>query len=213
MGPNLVAGVLIAWAMTQLLGGGFFVLAHARAKREAEYLLFGLLCFALSLMTAALVFGTLTDSDADWLRATQLGHGAGVLAVCLNLHFALRYSGWSYPAWLVRAIYAVAAVFELANLTGFWWRPDTVIQWTTHVMGGSFVLRSAEPTAIASVFYVVTAAELAASVGLVFFAYSSGKREALFACFGGVVLCLAGVHDILLAVAVVQDSQIGRAHV
>jgi hypothetical protein len=45
MGPNLLAGILIAWTIAQLLGGVFFVLAHTLAKREAEYLLFGLLCF------------------------------------------------------------------------------------------------------------------------------------------------------------------------
>jgi hypothetical protein len=192
--------------MTQLLGGGFFVLAHARAKREAEYLIFGLLCFALALMTGALVFGTLTDSDAHWLAAARFGHAAAIAAIALNLHFALRYSGWSHPDWLVRAVYVVAGVFELANLAGWWWQPDTVKKWTTDVMGGSFVLRSAEPTFIASVFYVVTAAELVACVCLIFSAYRSGKREALIACLGGVGLCLAGVHDILLSVAVIQHS-------
>jgi hypothetical protein len=136
MGPNLLAGILIAWTIAQLLGGVFFVLAHTHAKREAEYLLFGLLCFALALMTGGLVLGTLTDSASGWLRAAQLGHGAGIAAVCLNLHFALRYSGRPYPAWLVRGVYAFAGVFELANLSGLWWRPDTVIAWKTQVMGG-----------------------------------------------------------------------------
>jgi signal transduction histidine kinase len=206
MGPNLLAGILIAWTIAQLLGGVFFVLAHTHAKREAEYLLFGLLCFALALMTGGLVLGTLTDSASGWLRAAQLGHGAGIAAVCLNLHFALRYSGRPYPAWLVRGVYAFAGVFELANLSGLWWRPDTVIAWKTQVMGGWFVLRSAEPTPIAYVFYVVTAAQLAAGVFLIFSAYRSGKREALIACIGGVALCLAGVHDILLSVALIQNS-------
>jgi signal transduction histidine kinase len=206
MGPSLLAGILIAWTVSQLLGGVFFVLAHTLAKREVEYLLFGLLCFALALMSLGIVMGTLTDSSAGWLSAARIGHAAGIGAVVFNLHFALRYSRLAYPRWVVPSIYGVALVFQLANVANLYWRPNTFIEWTTTVLGGSFVLRSAEPTPIALVFYVVTALQLGGSVALIFWAYRSGKREALIAFGGGVALCVAGVHDMLLSVAVIQHS-------
>jgi signal transduction histidine kinase len=206
MGPNLLAGIVIAWTIAQLLGGVFFVLAHTLAKREAEYLLFGLLCFALAVMSGSLAMGTLTDSAHGWLQAAKLGHASGIAAVVVNLHFALRYSRLAYPRWSLFAIYALALGFQLANGIGLWWRPDTVIEWTTRVMGGWFVLRSAEPTPIAVVFYVIAAFQLGASVALIFWAYRSGKREALIAFCGGVALCVAGVHDMLLSLAVIQHS-------
>ncbi len=206
MGPHVLAGILIAWAIAQVLGGGFFVLAHARAKREVDYLLFGLLCFALAVMTAGLAFGTLQDSAPAWLSAAEVGHAGGIAAVALNLHFALRYSERKHPQLLVLGVYGIAAAYEIVNVAGLWWRPDTFTTWTTQVMGGSFVLRSSEPTWFASSFYLITAVELLASIALLFSAYRFGKREAWIACVGGIALCAAALNDILLAIGLVHDS-------
>ena len=51
MTGTFLSGVLSAWAAAQLGLGAFFVLAYLAGRRETEYLVFGLLCFSLSVMS------------------------------------------------------------------------------------------------------------------------------------------------------------------
>ena len=191
--------------------GTYFVLAFALRRREREYVLFGLLCFALA-VTSAGVSWALAGGQASWLDAMTLLNVGAIMAPALNLHFSLHYAGARSARWVLPAVYATAAAFEVANVAGLWWVSEI-----PHVVPVRFLWIDTErltgtPTLIGSAFYVVAGLELAVGLGLLMRAYRSGKREALPAFLGGAVVGVTTLNDVALALNL-HDSLFLLPHV
>src|SRR5262245_6972376 len=123
MTAAFLCGMFAAWAIAQALVGLFFVLAYARGRRESEYLLFGLICFALALATGGIARSYVAESPGAWLVSGIFTHAGAITATALNLHFVLSYatkSKLTRPIALVA--YALAAGYVGVYLTGHWWK-------------------------------------------------------------------------------------------
>ena len=211
MNPIFLSGTLAGWAVTQVALGTYFVLAFALRRREYEYVLFGLLCFALAVTSAGVSWEFLAG-QAVWLRAMTLLNSGAIMAPVLNLHFSLHYAEVRYPRWVLPAVYGAAAVFEAANLAGLWWVSDTPHVVSVRFLGMEMEQFTAAPTLIGSAFYVVAGVELAVGLGLLLHAYLNGKREALPAFLGGAVVGVTTINDVTLALQL-HDSLFLLPHV
>jgi signal transduction histidine kinase len=193
-----LCGMFATWAIAQVLVGLFFVLAYARGRRETEYLLFGLLCFALALGTTGIAWSYVTTDRETWLVASRLTHAGAIAATALNLHFAMLYSMVQGGNRVAIVAYALAAGYELLNALGLWWNLETLTSHTSVIFGTPIVYFAGQPSPLAATCYGVATLELLASVGLLIRAYRSGKREALSSVIGAATVGAAAIHDILL---------------
>jgi signal transduction histidine kinase len=193
-----LCGVLVAWTIAQVGLGAFFMLAYALGRREVEYLLFGLLCFALAVTTAGISYTY--GAPEHWLIAAHITHAGAIAAVALNLHFVMRYAGVKKTACIASGVYGLGLFYEVLVWGGLWWDRATLHSVRSHVFGVPVEHLSATPHLLAESFYYVAVAELVASLVLLGYAYRSGKREALISLAGGVIVALAVANDILLLV-------------
>ncbi|MBK7580911.1 MAG: hypothetical protein IPI67_11960 [Myxococcales bacterium] len=212
MAPSLLSGVLLAWGIAQVALGVFFALVYVWGRREADYLLFGLMCFSLALTSGGMAMGTLPNTTESWLLASKLGHAGAIAAPVFNLHFALRYRSQAVSQKLMPWFYAAAVLFELANAFDHWWVPGSVQFSTPRVFGAAVIHGSGRPTPIAFVYYATTACQLVASQVLFFRAYRGGSREALVALAGGLFVCVAGANDIGWVTGLLEDSVFLQPH-
>jgi signal transduction histidine kinase len=206
MNSPFLCGMLAAWVVAQVGLGAFFALAFALTRREAEYLLFALLCFALAITSAGVSWGYGARTVEQWLMASIVSHGGAILSAGLNLHFVVRYSGARVGRPALGVAYVLVGFYEAANALGYWWESDRVSALESRVLGFSVQHTTADPGAIAMSFYVIGAAVLLLSVGLLARSRRPGRRESLVAMVGGSVLALAGVNDIFLMTRVIQDT-------
>lgn len=199
-----LCGVLFAWTIAQIGLGAFFVVAYALGRREVEYLLFGLLCFAFSFTTGGISYTYAVGGSAHWFLAAHITHAGAIAAVALNLHFVMRYAGLKRTNRIAAGVYALGVVYEFLLWAGLWWERGTLHSVKSTVFGFHFEHFSATPHPLAQTFYVVAIAELIASLVLFGYAYRSGKREALVSLVGGVIVALAAANDILLLIGKVH---------
>lgn len=197
-----LCGILVAWTIAQVGLGAFFVLAYSFGRREAEYLLFGLLCFALAVTTGGIAYSYV---PGRWFLAAYATHGGAIAAVALNLHFVMRYAGVRNTRRIAGGVYALAAFYELLCWGGMWWDRSTLRSVRSTVFGIPVQHLAATPHLLAESFYYVAIAELVVSLGLLAYAYRSGKREALISLAGGVIVALATANDILLVVGKIHS--------
>ncbi len=198
MTAPFLSGLFAAWTITQLGFGAFFVLAHSLRRPEREYLLFGLVCFALALDTAGIALNYALVDPADWPRAAALAHVGAIAAASLNLHFVLHYVGIRSTRRVMRPVYAATAFFIVANLSGAWWVPGSLDVSDGVFLGVSIAHARATPSLIAIVFYVVAVAIMLASLALLVQAFRRGKREAGIAIGAAGLIAGAVVNDVLL---------------
>jgi signal transduction histidine kinase len=197
-------GVYSGWALMQVLLGAFFALAYALARRATEYRLFALICATLAVGTfgMAMVYGA---SEAEgWERGSVVTHVGVILAVALNSDFVLRFVGAAWRRNGALAGYALAALFLMHLLFGSWWSsppvvsPISVFGWTVHHV-------TQQPSALAILFYVVASAQQIATVGVLGAAVRGGRRDALPALIGAVIVTSTAVHDSLIVPGIVRS--------
>ena len=205
MNSPFLSGVVAAWAVAQVAIGAFFLMAYARGRREAEYLLFGLLCFALAVTSAGLSWAYGTRDIGNWTSYSRIAHGGAIAAAGLNLHFVLRYAGIERKAPVIGA-YILVLGYEIANALGFWWSPLKPAVLRSRVFGMVIEHTTAQPSLVGISFYVLVGVVLLMSCGLLVQNLRSHRREPLIALIGAVVLALAGVNDILLVTGVLSDT-------
>lgn len=198
MTAPFLSGLFAAWTISQALFGLFFVLAFTRGRREPEYLLFGLVSFALAIATAGIASSYVATDGAAWLKAATLAHVGAILAPALNLHFVMRYAQLAASGRVAAGCYALTILYEALNLGGRWWQTGSVARTEADLLGLKVHLFTGEPQALPATFYAFAVLTLLVSAILLVRTYRSGKREALTSIAGAAVVAAACLNDVLL---------------
>lgn len=196
--PSFLCGMLAAWTLAQIAIGLFFVLAYGLGRREVEYLLFALMCFALAVATAGISYAYGLNTGTAWVLSTPITHTGAIAAAALNLHFVMRYARRPEARRVASVAYSLAAVYEVYLLLGRWWEPHSLHVVTSRLFGFELAHIAGSPTPVATSFYIVAVLEIVASVVVLALAYRSGRREALISLVGGVIVMATVVNDVLL---------------
>jgi len=206
MTTPFLCGMLVAWAIAQVLLGMFFALAYAVRRREVEYLLFGLLCFAIAVTTSGAAWGHNIATPEEFLSTSAVAHAGAIAASALNLHFVMRYAELKAAPRVALTLYASVTFFELMNAFGLWWQEGTLSTSHATLLDIRITHMAAQPSPFAVAFYAVAAIELVISIVLLFNVYRSGKREALVSLIGGLIVSLAVINDVLLISGVLSRT-------
>ncbi|HEX6276828.1 MAG TPA: ATP-binding protein [Polyangiaceae bacterium] len=190
MNGETVAGIVAAWSVTHAALGVYFALAYLLGRREREFLLFSLLCFALSITSAGNALDYVAHDARNDLEADILLHVGAIPAAALNVHFALEFARVRRATRIAAALYAVAVVFLILNLQGLLWSGHEGI--VVNAFGERIGYGVGQLTPFGYAWYAIGLAESIASVSLLVVAYRSGRREALSALLGA-ALCLPAI--------------------
>jgi signal transduction histidine kinase len=201
-----LSGVLSAWAAAQLGLGAFFVLAYFAGRRESEYLIFGLLCFSLSVMSAGVAIEYHGGRRANALLSDQISLCGVIFAAVLNVHFSLCFLNFKNRLRVVSPLYLLAAGFFVANLAGAFWQPGKSRLVVSDVFGQRVEHYVANASFIGNAFYLVGLLETLATVGILLKAYRSGRRDALASLIGIGLTVPAVVNDVGLASGLFRNT-------
>lgn len=208
-----LSGLLAAWGFATLALGLFFVLAYLWGRREFEYLLFGILCGTVALAIAGLA-STYSQSDlAGRIAGARVTLMGTIFAGTLNLHFVMIYARIARAHQIAAGLYALGVLFQIVNWGGYWWQPDGFDLQTSHVFGYAVVHNAFALTTLARAFYIFGVAQYGASILLLGLAYKSGRREALSALIGALLLALAIGNDVALVTGLFHDTVYLYPHV
>lgn len=206
MTGTFLSGVLSAWAAAQFGLGVFFVLAYFAGRREAEYLLFGLLCFSLSLMSLGVAIDYNGGRHANALLSDQISLSGAIFAAALNVHFALCFLGIEKRMRLCWPLYLLAGFFFVVNLAGGFWQAGKFRLVASNVLGQRVEHFVGKATVLGNCFYVLGLLETLATVVILLKAYRSGRRDALASLLGIGLTAPAVVNDAGLAAGVFRDT-------
>ncbi|HEY4104973.1 MAG TPA: ATP-binding protein [Polyangiaceae bacterium] len=206
MTGTFLAGVLSAWTTVQFGLGVFFLLAYFIGRREAEYLVFGLLCFSLSLLSLGVAIDYHGATRSEALFADQISIAGAILAAVLNVHFALCFLGVKNGLRLCWPLYALAGLFLGADCFGALWVAGKVRLVVSNVFGERVEHYVGAASGIGDAFYFVGLLETLATVVILLKAYRSGRRDALASLIGIGLTVPAVINDVGLASGVLQDS-------
>lgn len=212
MTAHLLAGMLVAWAIAQAALGVFFSLAFALGRREKDYLVFALLCFALALTSSGMARLAVADSPETAAVAAKLVLTGSILAPVINLHYALRYGPPALARKVIVPAYALAVAFEIGNSLGAFWVPGSTNVEQMAALGGTLNYVRALPTGLGLLHFSVTGIQVVAAQLLFFRAHRRGEREALVAFLGGLCLFGAGANDILMVTGFIPPTLLVLPH-
>jgi len=194
---EVFAGVVGAWSVTHAAIGFYFLLAFALGRRERELVLFGLLCFAFSVAS----LGTALDFASETFREREqynvLSHVGFIIGGALNLHFAMEFARFRTPKLAVVLLYAVAFLFEVANVAGWLWEDHRAV--ATTVLGRDLHYGVGTPSPLGHLFYAIGGAETLASMALLVQAFRLRRPEALSALIGAALVLPALINDLGIA--------------
>jgi signal transduction histidine kinase len=194
-----LGGLAGAWSVGLVAVGIFFCLAYALRRREAEYLLFGLLAVMFAVTTAGVSLAYLAADLPAWREASMVAHVGSTLAVALHLHFVMRYTEARHTRAGALVAYPVAVVFATLRATDWWWVPGSVHAQAQDILGYVVAHVSATPLPHAYAYYALALTAQIACLVLLLRAYRSGQREALLALVGCASVVVAGASDAALA--------------
>jgi signal transduction histidine kinase len=199
MNAPFLCGLAAAWAIALVAVGVFFCLAFAFGRREAEYLLFGILALTFAGVTVGISYSYSATTLDQWRTGSTVAHVASTLTIPVHLHFVLRYVRARLPRPLVGAVYAVPLAFAAVHAAGWWWVPGSERLRITELIGHRVSHMTSWPLPQAVSYYALAVLSLVAAVVVLSRAYRAGQREALLALLGSVALAVAGTNDALLA--------------
>lgn len=187
MSHDFFAGTLAAWTIAYAVVGLFFISANLWARREREYLLFGLVMVALALMSGgmSLLYGG--TGGVEGALGGRLAMTGALLASAFQLHFALRYSERA-RLWNVVVTHVLSA-----GLVLWAWASGLTID-TTLTEVPDLMLRS-EP-ALDLAFSAACVLAIATSLALLVRAYRNGRREALYLIGSMLIVAVTVLHDV-----------------
>ena len=195
MGSTFLCGVLSAWALAQIMIGGFFTVGY-RIRREREYLLFGLLCFALAGLSGgmALMYGA--TGLEGWTVGADVAASAVIVSSALNIHFMLRLAGVKRERYIALLIYALSAVFLAFVVLGLWRFDGTaqVYSYSASWMRLRYV--AVHHHLAASLYYVLAFGGTIACFVLLLWEMRRGRAGAVVVVVGGGVIGIAALNDL-----------------
>lgn len=206
MNPVFLSGVLSAWTLAHLGLAFFFMLAYALGRRETEYLLFGLLCAAFSVLTGGVAYDLTAQTLDARIVADKVTHTGAILASALNVHFASCFALSERRARLLAPLYALAGLLLLAVWAGVLWVPGSYRLIETLAFG--FKMRHAigEVTPVGALYYGIVFIEAMFAVGFLLLAIRKGRREALASVVGAAIVVIAILNDVSLALGVAEST-------
>lgn len=200
---GFLGGVVAAWSMTQVGLGVYFTLAYFVGRREREFFLFSLLCFAFSVASMGIAIDYLSTDVATRAFADVMTHAALIFAAAFNVHFAMEFAQVEWRKRAALLLYVLVAVFEALLLNGNFFSVYRVIQ--VELWGGRLTHGLGEPLLSAQLFHVVALLEAVAAIVLLVRAYRAGRREAVSSLFG-VVVCVPAIgNDLMMAFGAVDS--------
>jgi signal transduction histidine kinase len=202
---TFLSGVLCAWAAAQLGMGAFFVLAYFAGRRESEYLVFGFLCFSLSVMSVGVGLDYHDGARPHGILSDQITLSGAIFASALNVHFALCFSPIKERLRRCWPLYLLALIFFIANWSGAFWVGDFRVA-VSNVFGARVYHMIADASWVGNAFYVVGLIETLATVAILARAYLTGRRDALTSLIGISLAVPAVFNDAGLAFGVLKDS-------
>src|ERR1051325_3612726 len=193
MNAPLLAGLFGAWTAVQLALGAFFLQAYFARRREFEYLLFGLVCFALAMTDLGLTITAADRGLEHFVLASSLAHAGALLATAFNVHFALAYVAPARAPKFAPIVHGSNDFYLIVYLSGFWWEPGSfrLVSWDVFGTGIGQVV--ARPTIIAISGYGLLLVEGLSSIALLAFSYTHGRREVRGALLGHIVVVLGAM--------------------
>ncbi|HVR20154.1 MAG TPA: ATP-binding protein [Polyangiaceae bacterium] len=199
-----LAGVVAAWSLTHAALGAYFILAFVLGRREREFLLFSLMCFALSITSAGIALDYVSVDPQNDLDSDILVHVGAIPAAALNVHFAMEFARVRRATRIAVALYALVVIFEIGNIQGLLWSAhhDVVVE----AFGDRIEYAVGQLTPFGYSFYAIGLAESIASVTLLIVAYRSGRREALSALIGAALCLPAIVNDAGIATGMNRET-------
>ncbi|HEY3669262.1 MAG TPA: ATP-binding protein [Polyangiaceae bacterium] len=199
MTGTFLSGLVSAWAAAQLGLGVFFVLAYFAGRRESEYLVFGLLCFAFSVFSLGVAMDYHDGRHTHGILSDQIGLSGAIFAAALNVHFALCFLGIKDRLRWCAGLYFVALLFFIADWSGVLWIPGQFRIVSSNVFGTrvDHIVAAASP--VGNAFYFVGLLETLTTVAILGRAYRSGRRDALTSLIGISLTIPAVFNDVGLA--------------
>jgi signal transduction histidine kinase len=192
--------------MAQLGLGVFFLLAYFAGRRETEYLIFGLQCFAFSVFSVGVGMDYHEGRHATSILSDQIGLSGVIFASALNVHFALCFSGTERPMRWMWPLYALATLFFVANWSGALWVAGQFRVVGSNVFGTRVEHIIGTASAVGNAFYVCGLLETMANVALLARAYRSGRRDALASLVGISLAFPAVFNDLGLASGLFRNT-------
>ncbi len=211
MTDEFFVGLNSAWAVAKLALGAFFLVSYRYRRRDYEFLLVALLCFALAFYSTGIALGYAVKNIEAWMTMASFAHIGALAAAALNLHFVLRFTHVRTPRRALVALYAVTVLFQVAAAIGYWWHGQDFWHLDSSALGVASGHIVATPTLIADAACMLMLAELMCGLALLARAYVRGQREAAWALAGSVAVLLAAANDVFVTFGLLATAYIAPA--
>ena len=205
MNAPFLCGIFVAWTMAQVAFGVFFILAYVLRRREVEYLLFSLVCFALALDTAGIAFGYYVTDVRQWPLAAMIAHLGAIPAAAINLHFVMSFARVPIHRQVIVPLYGLAGFYMALNAFGGWWSSSELTVKASNLWGSTVEHVTASPSLLATSFYVVALVQVSLSLVLLVRSYRRGRREVGIAIGAAGIIALTVLNDVLLVTGVIES--------
>jgi signal transduction histidine kinase len=207
---HLVAGAFFSLAICLFLGALLSVGVHATGRRNVDFLMFaaagtmvGLYAIGVGLVYA---FGASAQVGL-WGLGLRIARASALLAIAMNLLFALRFSQIRSERGLTWGIAVSAAVFGMLILRG----PLDVAALRVdrlHVLGLEIDQAWAPVGWLPAGIMVVGPFVQFGACSLFGWSYLKGRREALPMFLGSAILGLAVLNDVLVALGLLRGLHV-----
>jgi signal transduction histidine kinase len=193
----IVAGLSGAWAAVQLALGAFFLQAYTARRRETEYLLYGLECFAMAIADGGLAAAAAIDGAPRWEATMLVVHTGVIMTATLNVHFALQFVAPQYVRRVMPFVYTLAAAFLAVLFSRGWWVPGTVHPTPVKSFGLDVTGIIAKTTLLADAGYAALVSANFASLITLAVGYRRGRPDVRGALIGLAIFVGFGLYDVM----------------
>jgi signal transduction histidine kinase len=204
-----LAGVVSALVISYVGIGVSFCLQNLIDRQERTKLVFGGHSLALGVCAAAVAVCREHGRGEGFLWLWTVAAGAELLAVALLLHFALLFSLTSPTRRVLRGIYGVAVVLEIANL----WDPflSPVPSGPEREIARGWVLSglAVRISAFGAIAWLVASVAVLCVIGLLARSVVLGRREAIGPMLGSVLVAFGWGRDALVALGAIEGTWLG----
>jgi signal transduction histidine kinase len=201
MYTQFLAGVVFAWVISYIGIGLSFCITYLIHRREPEHLLFGLYSLALAIYSIGLTLAYTQRSAEDASFAVLIACAGAILASPLIVHFALLFAKVPNPLPMMRPVYGVALLLEVANAYGLLTRIDGT---PTPVRLGPIVVEHlrVSTSPVGTVLALFALASALVALYLLVGATLGGRRDGIVPALGAACMSATTTHDSLLLLGV-----------